>query len=311
MNKINRIVGLVLLGAGLLATDLETAWAELQSIDGRLSGLNHRYQTGLVLQRQLQQELSRLRSARTWYNGWINELQRTRRTEQLAMVNDSILVQQNRLNMLESRRAGAFDNLMTVYRQILNDPALSVAEKQTVLKLGNWLIGQAGPEIDLPDYSSFLANDYDSRRIRRLVLDDLELVVTRKLHLVDSLIAVRNDEVELQARLNEFQRDLNLLQNSEKDITISTIDRAREIEENDGSYGTAITGQDDEWGELSTDNAVDAARRAIETSNFSLLDLPPGDINSWIENDLARLKAKQAEYRDLLDQLDAESATEQ
>lgn len=309
-----RIVILVLLlQAALQAQDLEAYWANYLSSDAQYESITAREQQWLTQQRELNEEIHSLQEGQSWYNGWIVEIMLARKSTRQVALADSLRLARERIAGLETQRDEAFRELRQVYQQLLLDSEsegqLSQVQKEQALLIGSRLIDQSNNSIDLPDYSSILNNPYDNESVKRLVLQDLQLVLQLKLSLIDSLLVVKESELALLNRLNEFHRDLGYQRQSDLDPgsgssgEYENLTSSSDIGTDDRTFETFGGVDDSEYLKTASDRGfatpVEQDRLMPDGADIQL-DATP------IDEVIEQLTGKRRQYQDLLMQIETQ-----
>lgn len=304
---------LILMAAALVilpAQDFGRAWDNFLTIDSDLNSVLAKQDKVVEHQSILQAEIEVLKTNRTWYNGWINEMLLARKTTAYTTLTDSTTRLESRLAILLPEREQALRSLKKEYTDILQQGNLTDSDKERAISLGTWMMGRPSGKIDLPDYTTLLEIEYEDEQIRQLVWRDLRVVVAAKLTIVDSLLNERYLEQELLKRLNEFHQDLNLQQESDRDLGAPTSSRSV-FTKTEAAFG---------GGEDYVNNDLDASGTALRDiagitfiEQSGLIINPEGAATAGSQPDargtsgeISRLTVKRQRYQDILLRLEAE-----
>ncbi|MFH1852706.1 MAG: hypothetical protein ABIA75_10205 [Candidatus Neomarinimicrobiota bacterium] len=292
------------------AQDLQQIWSTYADSDENLARAESNCERLRADQTVLQAEISALQENRNWYNGWISELLIARKTATVTVLSDSLTVTSRRCRILDDQREAAFDELKKAYRQVLNTGELDVRDKEQAIVLGDLILRHDDGTLELPDYTNLLTREFENQAVAELVFRDLQTLLAFKLGLIDSVLAQRREERELLERLNEFQRDLSLLQESNRDLVAPPATRAdySTAEAVDGTDVNATFGgwnePDKTGGGLENVTAIDREQSGATPVSAS------GDYferrGSAAAGEIDRLLAKQRQYRQILDRLGSE-----
>lgn len=292
------------------AQDLQQIWRTYADSDENLAHAESNRERLQADRTVLQAEISALQENRNWYNGWISELLIARKTATVTALSDSLTVTSRRCRILDDQREAAFDELKKAYRQVLNTGDLDARDKEQAIVLGDLILRHDDGTLELPDYTNLLTREFENQAVAELVFRDLQTLLTFKLGLIDSVLAQRQEERDLLERLNEFQRDLSLLQESNRDLGAPPATRS------DYSTAEAVAGTDNmaTFGGL---NEPDKTRGGLE--NITAVDQErtggtsvsaSGDYferrGSAAAGEIDRLLAKRRQYRQILDRLESE-----
>ncbi|MCK5330764.1 MAG: hypothetical protein KAK01_05100 [Candidatus Marinimicrobia bacterium] len=300
------IVALVILPA----QDFGRAWDNFLTIDSDLNSVLAKLDKIVEHQSILQAEIEVLKTDRTWYNGWINEMLLARKTTTFATLADSAAILQTRSEQLKISREQALRSLKKEYTDILQQGNLTDSDKERAISLGTWMMGRPSGKIDLPDYTTLLEIEYEDEQIRQLVWRDLRVVVAAKLTIVDSLLNERYLEQELLKRLNEFHQDLSLQQESNRDLGSPASSRSV-FTDAEATFGGGEYDVNNELdvGWKSTQELVDIALIEQSDLNFN----PEGaavagtlPVTRSTSGEISRLTTKRRHYQEILARLEAE-----
>lgn len=202
----------------LTAQDFESAWQAFYASDNLFRQARSRLKDYQAQTRQLQQEIAHWQQNDSWLTGWYAEMRLAAQTARLVALSDSAANASRLIDQLERRRREDLARLKTVYRTLVDSGQLTRDDKARAINIGQWLIRESADRVELPDYRAVAAARYSDQEVRRLVLGDLQVVVTGKISQIDALITQRREAEELLARLGEFHADLNLQQESDRDL---------------------------------------------------------------------------------------------
>ncbi|MBC8346922.1 MAG: hypothetical protein ISR82_05535 [Candidatus Marinimicrobia bacterium] len=294
----------------LKAQDAEEAWTQVISIDNQLTSIRQLEKVTVKQQEKIQDEIQSIQKDKTWYNGWVSEMQLANKNRSLVFIADSLQHIQKTISDLTAMRKKAFISFKQVYEQFIHkdQKAFSDSEKEQAIVLGKWLINQSNQPIDLPDYSHILLGPYEDQNVKRLVMEDLQIVLQAKLVLVGALILEQESGTVLADRLDEFHADLGLEMIADLESSPGGSQNAFAEYSADGAFADKS-----DMGLLAgTQRNVMAERTAnilVPAGQNQLADLPKstGDrLNKSSKGDLVWLKQKQQTYQNLLQAIHAE-----
>lgn len=290
--------------------ELQERWEDYTGIEAQLEAMVAQRASLELKEENLQQEITDLQGSRSWVNGWLVEMQLSRKTAEQTQLADSLQMLKEKASDLSQERKQALAALKEAYRQRVLAPEtgerLTSAEKRDALVLGQRLMTEGRSSADLPDYSSILTSSYEDDTVRSLVLEDLRSVLGAKLTVIDSLLNERRSERELTHRLDAFHRDLSLQLESDRDL---------------GTGGSQMSSADAEGGLLALDDALEAGyssgnidqKRAqsagsVESPAAIEGEFDFGTTTTSISDDIARLETKRLQYEALLHRIEGELA---
>lgn len=292
-----------------LGGDLDSAWQRYSRTNAAVSELQVLQNVFESEQLEIKAEINRLQESSSWYNAWINKLLLSRYADQQLMLADSIQNVNRRLLELRNLQKADLKVLKQAYEAALlqtgSGEALARDEQEATLRVGRWLMDQSMEVLQLPDYRELVEGEYSNPELRQLVLGDLQVLLSEKLDLLDSLLDVRSREEELEQRLAEFHEDLGLQMRAQQDDISEEQDRS-------GSYSPAwsIGGGTDAIGnegfyENTSDPAEDRTTKASEVAAVTTRrDLRYTDNVPGVSiQDLSWLELKRSEYEQLLQRI--------
>ena len=313
MKNFRLVILMIVILVILPAQDFGRAWDNFLTIDSDLNSVLTKLDKIVERQSILQTEIEVLKTDRTWYNGWINEMLLARKTTTFAALADSVAILQTRSEQLKISREQALRNLKKEYTNILQQGNLTAFDKERAISLGTWMMGRPSGKIDLPDYTTLLEIEYEDEQIRQLVWRDLHVVVAAKLTIVDSLLNERYLEQELLKRLNEFHHDLSLLQESDRDLGSPAASRSV-FENADATFG----GYENGVGYLQ-----DADKSARESVGITQIEQSELTINAegaatagsqpdarGTSGEISRLTARRRHYQEILARIETDLSTD-
>ena len=310
MKNFRLVILMIVILVILPAQDFGRAWDNFLTIDSDLNSVLTKLDKIVERQSILQTEIEVLKTDRTWYNGWINEMLLARRTITFAALADSVAILQTRSEQLKISREQALRSLKEEYTNILQQGNLTASDKERAISLGTWMMGRPSGKIYLPDYTTLLEIEYEDEQIRQLVWRDLRIVVAAKLTIVDSLLNERFQEQELLKRLNKFHQDLSLQQESNRDLGSPASSRSV-FTSAEATFGD---------GEAGVNNDLDGGGKAIRdpveialVEQSELILNPEGAAAAGtlpatrsISREISRLTVKRRHYQEILFRLEAE-----
>lgn len=289
--------------------DLQTAWEDYTSIEARLEEMLARRTSLDLKEENLQQEITDLRDSRSWLNGWLVEMQLSRKTMEQTQLADSLQALQKKVEDFSRERQLTLAALKETYRQQVTEAGgeFTLAEKRNALVLGQRLMTEGHSTADLPDYSPILTGSYEDDTVRSLVLEDLRSVLGAKLTVIDSLLAERRSERELAHRLDAFHRDLGVQLESDRDPASagsgSFLSSASPDEAATDSRYTGLTVVGDaksRSAQSSPDVSILQSEITRQEDVTDRIDIDP------IDASIRRLQSKQHQYQQLLRKIEAE-----
>ncbi len=310
MKNFRPLILMIVTLAILPAQDFGRAWDNFLTIDSDLNSVLTKLDQVVERQSILQTEIEVLKTDRTWYNGWINEMLLARKTLTFAALADSAAIMQTRSEQLQISREQALRSLKKEYTVILQQGNLTTSDKERAINLGTWMMGRPSGKIDLPDYTTLLEIEYEDEQIRQLVWRDLRVVVAAKLTTVDSLLNERYQEQELLKRLNEFHQDLSLQQESNRDLGSPTSSRSV------FTNAEATSGDDETVFFNNLDAGGKAVREPVEITLIEQSELILNPEGATVDGalsaarstsgEISRLTVKRRHYQEILTRLEAE-----
>ena len=314
MKNFRLVILMIVILVILPAQDFGRAWDNFLTIDSDLNSVLTKLDKIVERQSILQAEIEVLKTDRTWYNGWINEMLLARKTTTFTALTDSAAILQTRSEQLKISREQALRNLKKEYTNILQQGNLTASDKERAISLGTWMMGRQSGKIDLPDYTTLLDIVYEDEQIRQLVWRDLRVVVAAKLTIVDSLLNECYQEQELLKRLNEFHHDLSLLQESDRDL--GSPGASRSVFENaDATFGGWEDGIDNEL-----NAGVKSVREPVEIALIERSELIINPEGAAVDGaspaarstsgEILRLTARRRHYQEILARIETNLSTD-
>jgi hypothetical protein len=242
----------------------------------------------------------------TWYNSWLNKLILSGNTQDQLEIAERIRSLEKDFQNAQVQHALELDQLKQNYDLLISEyeveGSLSEEHKATVQRVGQVVNQSSQGNLHLPDYTSFLNENYASATLRRVVLEDLSVLLTTKLHNIDSLIERDREQVELADRLSAFHDDLGLQMEAGQDI------QARNAQ--------GVLAQNNSWehsSEISYDAGVgsEASIRTSVAGDALIIRVDRDPVASSTSGSIPldtrdQLELKRSEYRALLEKISLE-----
>lgn len=198
----------------LTAQDLEQAWQDYSQVRAELERVELQQREVLEEQSALREEIQSLKENASWYNSWFNKLLIASRTERQVQLLETLNELDLLLDPLREQQEQSLGHLKASYGRLVrdHDPGTSLPDetREVARRIGRLLQNTRTTNQDLPDYSALVNDSYPDPTLRRMVLQDVQQLITAKLSLMDSLIRVAQEEEELADRLSAFHEDLGL-----------------------------------------------------------------------------------------------------
>ena len=305
---------LLVAAPALTGQELEVAWENYLSADASLRSTLEREQKLQEQQNRLQTEIRDLRENRSWYNGWLVEYSLSRKSAQQLELADSLGMVKSRIHSQQQRKESSFQILKKVYADMLQaddaGESFSTSQREQAVTLGRWLIARSESQLDLPDYSAILTEQYESEAVRDMVFSDLQVVLHTKLASIDTILTEKRQEINLLNRLNEFHRDLSIQIETNRDLQGETETRSPfaavpedKLEEgSEPTFWDGLRPGDSRYNDVEDPSYAEGVRSGISQEDDRDISLNPDPLYDEVQ----RLTKISQQYQDLLQRLGTE-----
>ncbi|MBD3275659.1 MAG: hypothetical protein GF372_10125 [Candidatus Marinimicrobia bacterium] len=298
--------------------DLDTLWNDFLELETNQNIAESRYESYLITQSDLLKKQQELQDNQTWLNGWINEIRLANVNKDLVAVADSIEMIEDRIETLQARKQDYLQRFKVAYQRELDQNYANQLNSERIEILVNSVLSETLPESDLPDYDRLMHSLEQDEAIKKIVYNDLVVVLHRKMALIDSILVEKKRDLVLLRRLGQFHEDVILQIEANADVSLTETELTEPATSDELDYASTegyVTYSEDGGSRLQNSETALASPEENESTEEELLPGNPsatiqagtGNINPII-SDIQTLNVKREQYQVILQTLQKELA---